>query len=86
MPAFVVVLSHCNGMLQTDWLSWVAAMEGTDEAFKATFNPIFHELNDTPDRNPFTDLYDTTDARQSMGGFIARPVIGGLFAKALLDA
>jgi len=72
--------------VKTDWLSWIAAMEATDEAFKATFNPIFHELNDTPDRNPFTDLYDTTDAHQSSGGFIARPVIGGLFAKALLDA
>ena len=86
MSAFVVVLLHVRRVLQTDWLSWIAAMEATDEAFKATFNPIFHELNDTPDRNPFTDLYDTTDAHQSSGGFIARPVIGGLFAKALLDA
>lgn len=43
------------------------------------------QLNDTPDRNPFTDLYDTTNAHQSMSGFITRPVIGGIFAKALLN-
>lgn len=71
--------------VKTDWLSWIAAMEPTLDGFHEVFDPIWHELNETPDRNPFTDLYDTTDARQSMGGFIARPVIGGLFAKALID-
>jgi len=72
--------------VKTDWLSWIAAMHPTEAGFQEFFDPIFDELNDTPDRNPFTDLYDTTSARQSMGGFIARPVIGGLFAKALLGA
>jgi hypothetical protein len=72
--------------VKTDWLSWIAAMEPTEEGFRKMFDPIYSELNDTPDRNPFTDLYDTTNAHQSMSGFIARPVIGGLFAKALLDA
>ena len=65
-----------------------AAMSGGlngDVGFHTFFDPIYKSVNATLDRNPFTDLYDTTDARQSMSGFIARPVIGGLFAHALMN-
>ena len=56
------------------------------DGFARFFDPIYDELSNTIDRHPFTDLYDTTSARQSMTGFIARPVVGGVFARALLRA
>jgi len=71
--------------VKTDWLSWVAAMANTEEQFHAIMDPIFKFANETSSRFPFTDLYDTKTAEISMpGAFIARPVMGGLFAKMLL--
>ena len=40
--------------------------------------------NETVSRYPFTDLYDTVHGTQWWGAFVARPVIGGLFAKMLV--
>jgi hypothetical protein len=74
--------------VKTDWLSWIAAMAGDINGiddFHFFFDPIYKSVNETKDRNPFTDLYDTTNADQSMHGFIARPVIGGIFAHALMQ-
>ena len=70
--------------VKTDWLAWGACMSGRDEDFVSMFAPIFKYANSTPSRHPFTDLFDTVRGTQSMGGFIARPVIGGIFAKVLL--
>ena len=85
---FGIPMDPRHTYVKSDWLSWIAAMayqvEGMD-AFEEFFNPIFDELNATPDRYPFTDLYDTTNAHQSIPiAFIARPVVGGVFAHALL--
>eukprot|EP00750_Incisomonas_marina_P032590 INCI9228.2.p1 GENE.INCI9228.2~~INCI9228.2.p1 ORF type:complete len:140 (+),score=24.24 INCI9228.2:149-568(+) len=88
---FGVPLDPRHDYVKTDWLSWAAAMAGAVDpvpagvSFDDFFHPIFLSVNSTSDRNPFTDLYDTQNAHQSMGGFIARPVIGGLFAHALLQ-
>jgi len=85
---FGVPMDPRHTYVKTDWLSWIAAMSGGlngDVGFHTFFDPIYKSVNATLDRNPFTDLYDTTDARQSMSGFIARPVIGGLFAHALMN-
>ena len=84
-----VPLDPRHQWVKTDWLSWAAAMAGelesppTGVSFESFMDPIFQEVNSTVDRNPFTDLYNTVTARQSMGGFITRPVIGGIFARAL---
>ena len=82
---FGIPMDPRHTYVKSDWLSWIAAMAPTDAQFHSIFDPIYDELSATPDRNPFTDLYDTVTAAQSSGGFIARPVIGGMFAKALLD-
>ena len=68
---------------KTDWLSWIAAM-GSDEQFDALFGAIFRFANETPNRVPFSDWYDTISGDQV--GFCARPVIGGLYAKMLLES
>ena len=86
---FGVPMDPRHTYVKTDWLSWIAAMAGDlngIDAFHFFFDPIYKSVNATKDRNPFTDLYDTKDADQSMNGaFIARPVIGGLYAHALFQ-
>ena len=59
-------------------------MRGMTDEWADLFEPIFRFANTTPSRHPFTDLYDTVTGKQSWGSFIARPVIGGIFAKLLL--
>ena len=86
-----VPLDPRHQWVKTDWLSWAAAMAGelasppANVSFESFMDTIFQEVNATIDRNPFTDLYNTVTARQSMGGFITRPVIGGIFARALFE-
>ena len=70
--------------VKTDWLSWAAAMDSTDAGFQEIFDPLFKYTNETASRYPFTDLYYTDTGKQVWGSFIARPVIGGLFAKMLV--
>ncbi|KOO24284.1 glutaminase a [Chrysochromulina tobinii] len=70
---------------KADWLSWVAAMSPDEARWHALFSPIFEVLNTTSSRAPFTDLYDTISGELAINGaFIARPVVGALFAKLLL--
>jgi hypothetical protein len=51
--------------------------------FEALVNPVFRFLNETPDRSPMTDWFETKTARKV--GFTARPVVGGVFAQMLYD-
>ena len=74
-------------MTKLDWLSWVAAMAPTDEQFHTLFHPVFDMANTTRSRVPLTDLYDTHTGLSFSGMvdfFIDRPVVGGVFARALL--
>ena len=77
--AFGVPLDSRNTWIKTDWAVWASAGIGDLNFQQYFFNAIYHYVNTTPDRHPFTDLFDTISGRQSSGGFIARPVIGGLF-------
>jgi hypothetical protein len=71
--------------VKSDWLSWVAAMMPDDAGFHKLMDPLFRYYNETESRQPLTDLYDTVTAKQTYAlSFIARPVMGGLFAKMLL--
>ena len=71
-----------HNYVKADWLSWVAAMAPSEEGWHKLFDPIFSYANSTSSRQPFTDLYDTVTDKQTFAiSFIARPVVGGLFAK-----
>ena len=53
------------------------------EDFQILFHPVFEFLNQTPDRVPLTDWYDTITARQV--GFQSRSVVGGVYMKLLAN-
>jgi hypothetical protein len=66
-----------------DWILWTATLTQDRGDFEALVNPVFKFLNETPDRSPMTDWYETKTGRKV--GFTARPVVGGVFAQMLYD-
>ncbi|MDQ0112221.1 DUF1793 domain-containing protein [Paenibacillus harenae] len=68
---------------KADWLVWSASMAASKEQFEQLIEPLWHFLNETPSRVPFTDWYDTVNGKQI--GFQNRSVVGGLFLPLLKD-
>lgn len=66
-----------------DWSVWTATLTSNPDQFKAIIDPIYKWIQETPDRVPLTDWYDTKTGKQV--GFQARSVVGGVFIKALAD-
>jgi hypothetical protein len=66
-----------------DWVLWTATLTQNPADFEALVAPVYSFLNETPDRSPMTDWYQTKSARKV--GFTARPVVGGVFAQMLYD-
>ncbi len=66
-----------------DWITWTATLTQNRDDFEALVDPVFRFLNETPDRSPMTDWYQTKSGRKV--GFTARPVVGGVFAQMLYD-
>jgi hypothetical protein len=64
-----------------DWTVWSATLARDPADFQAIVHPIFLFLNQTSDRVPMTDWYDTNSARRV--GFQARSVVGGVYIKLL---
>lgn len=78
---------------KADWLVWAATL-GDDEQFATLVEPLWRFLDETPDRVPFTDWYDTDTGEQitydhsetdDRVGFQHRSVVGGVFVKLLAD-
>jgi hypothetical protein len=66
-----------------DWTTWTATLAANPVDFQAIVHPVFQFLNETTDRVPMTDWYDTTTARQV--GFQARSVVGGVYIRMLAE-
>ncbi len=66
---------------KADWLVWTATMAKSKADFKRFIAPLWKYYNDTADRDPMTDWYDTVSCTRV--GFIHRTVIAGLFIKTL---
>jgi len=66
---------------KSDWIVWTATLANDLETFQKFIDPLHLFVNETPDRVPMTDWYDTEDARRM--NFKARSVVGGYFIKML---
>ncbi len=66
---------------KSDWLVWVATMAKSKADFKKFVAPLWKFYNESPDRVPMSDWYDTKSGY--IIGFIHRTVQGGLFIKML---
>lgn len=71
------------GRATPSWITWTATLTQNRDDFAALVAPVFRFMNETPDRSPLTDWYETTNARKVR--FTARPVIGGVFLQMLYD-
>ncbi|MCW5939383.1 MAG: DUF4965 domain-containing protein [Fimbriimonadaceae bacterium] len=65
-----------------DWVVWTACLASRREDFDAIMAPVYRWVEETPDRVPLTDWYDTKTGR--CVGFRARSVVGGVFMPLLL--
>jgi hypothetical protein len=66
-----------------DFVAWCAAMCETREDFERFMAPVHDFARQTPDRVPLSDWYRTTDGRSM--GMHSRSVVGGLWARQLVD-
>ena len=66
---------------KSDWIIWTATLAEDMPTFQKFIDTEHKFVNETPNRVPMTDWYETTNARQV--GFQARSVVGGYFIKML---
>jgi hypothetical protein len=78
-----VPLDSRESYTKADWLVWAASLSSDRAVFAKLIEPLWHALNETRDRVPFTDWYDTITARQI--GFQHRSVVGGIFIQILKE-
>ena len=83
LNAFGLPLDNRARYTKLDWTIWTATLANNPADFRAIVHPVFEFLNQTPDRVPMTDWYDTTTAHHV--GFQARSVVGGVYIKMLAD-
>ena len=80
---FGLPLDNRETYTKLDWIVWSATLTQDREDFDALIAPLLTFINETPDRFPLTDWYQTKDGKKV--GFTARPVVGGVFIQLLYD-
>ncbi len=80
---FGLPLDNRKDYTKLDWTLWTATLTQSRPDFDALLTPVTKFLNETPDRIPMTDWFNTKTAKKS--GFQARSVVGGVFLQMLYD-
>jgi hypothetical protein len=83
LNTFGLPLDSRKDYTKLDWTLWTATLTQEPSDFTALLDPVYRFLNETPNRLPMTDWYDTKTAKHV--GFQARSVVGGLFLQVLYD-
>ncbi|CAF0768566.1 unnamed protein product [Adineta ricciae] len=84
MLDFGIPLDSRSNLTKGDWTSWIAAFNDNEGQKNAIFDKLYKFANESPDRVPLSDFYDAANGH--VLGFRARPVMGGLFIRALLES
>jgi len=66
---------------KSDWIMWTATLADDDATFHKFISPMYRFYNETTDRVPMSDWYNTDS--QTHVGFQARSVVGGYYIKML---
>jgi hypothetical protein len=66
---------------KSDWIVWTATLSNDKQEFESLIAPVYKYALETPNRVPFSDWHETTDARRM--NFTARSVVGGFYIKVL---
>ncbi|MDR2472408.1 MAG: DUF4965 domain-containing protein [Tannerella sp.] len=74
-------LDNRKNYTKSDWIIWTATLAPDIETFKKFITPQYRFYNETTDRVPMSDWYNTD--RTTHVGFRARSVVGGYFIKML---
>ncbi|MBE6213806.1 MAG: DUF4965 domain-containing protein [Rikenellaceae bacterium] len=69
---------------KADWIVWSATMAESQEDFEALVKPVHRFMNETVDRIPMSDWYNT-DSKHHVA-FRARSVVGGYYIKLLSES
>lgn len=68
---------------KSDWIIWTASLAADTETFLQFAERQYNYVNETPTRIPLSDYYTANDGKSV--NFSARPVMGGLWMKILMD-
>jgi hypothetical protein len=77
-------LDYRKDYTKVDWTVWSAALADSPADFRKLISPMFRWVNETPNRVPLADWYDTVTGKQQ-SILQARSVVGGVFIKVLED-
>lgn len=69
---------------KADWIMWISIFAQNEEEMEQIIGPVRYYLENTTNRVPFSDWYDTKDAR--VMNFKNRTVVGAMFMPILKQA